>query len=41
MTSLLLEQSKLYPRLKNAFKKFEDTGNMTVSSCKARMNHLE
>ena len=41
MTSLVLELSKLYPRLKNAFKKFEDTGNMTVSSCKARMSHLE
>lgn len=41
MASLILEQAKMYPRLKNAYKSFEESGLLTVSNCKTRMNHLE
>ena len=41
MASTILEQAKVFLRIKNSYAKFEEAGLMTVSDCKARMKHLE
>lgn len=41
MASTILEQAKVYPRIKHSYENFEKAGIMSVSDCKARMKHLE
>ena len=42
MTSIILQQVKLITRIKNAYVHFEEEGdNMSVSSCKVRMETLK
>ena len=42
MTSIILEQMSLIPRIKNAYANFEnDTENINLSSCKTRQKSLE
>ena len=42
MTSLIIEQAQIFPRIKGAYQAFaKNPETMSVSACKARMQYLE